>query len=533
MKIKIILLVVFVLLSPLFVSCSPKASEDEWEPAKKNEALQDGGSQELEPEKKGEMKTLDFIFMGFSVGGDPRNKKLLDNMIDAVNEKLAEDMNIQLNFNWVPYDGYAENVLEMIATQGGIDAVDISYMRSDIFTSLDDNDMLMDIKEPFKLYMPNTYKLLYDKYSYLDAYLLWDNKQYIIPTMNAYPVRYCILTQKELYEEYDIKVTTLEDYDKYLEWLKINKPDLTTGYVSPMDVFDAYIKGNNYISGGATTFYQKFDDVEQTMIPMEQLPEFRTAYELLKKWNDKGYFADIIGDNYYDAALRGKLGSILLNTSYSYARSLAIQVPTNIEYEYIVLYPETTMISSPSFIGLSLLKDSDSMIETLQFFEMLYENQGYYDLIQYGIEGVNYELAGEKLSISPGSSQAIIDWWGSDKFYNYSMERPLWSEPDDYSRFFEEISFKNTVTYRQMLKQLGIEDLATVIDEETKEKGDKLYTEIISPLFDYRFEVDTELINKLNKGDYSMSADEVIAMLDEANASEIVEAMKIYDELLE
>ena len=529
MKVKFILLAMMLMLSVFFASCAKDEYDEEWEPQKKEEQTGSASLEELEPGKKAAGKTIDFILMGYGDTGQPRNRQEIREMVEELNKGLAEELNVQVSFTWAPYESYEEAVMEIIASDGGIDIVDM-YPGSDIYKTLADNSMLKDISSDFKLHMPGTYKFLYEKYESLDDYLLTDGRQYFIPVINAYAVRDYILTQKELYLEYGEKVTTLEEYELYMDWILANKPDLTPGYTHAYDALETYIEGNGYAQGLATSFYRQMNEPLQAEIPMEQLPEFSEAYEMFARWHEKGFYKSTEGGNYQTPALNGKLASILVHPT-SYTRTETIHLPTDIEYEYVVLYPETTMVLSPNFRGPSVLSDADASIEALQLFELLYGNRKYYDLIQYGIEGENYSLTGEKLSAPPSSGETIIGWWGSENFYNYTMERPTWSEPDDFAKFFEEISFENTITVAQLNKNLGIKDPAVLSDEESEERG-RFHSEVISPLLEYRFEVLSEFYEMLYQGDFSMTAGEAAAMLHEANADELAEAYKRYRELL-
>jgi hypothetical protein len=167
----------------------------------------------------------------------------------------------------------------------------------------------------------------------------------------------------------------------------------------------------------------------------------------------------------------------------------------------------------------------------LKFFELIYSQRSYYDLLQYGIEGENYTLTNEKLSAPPRSGETLIDWWGSGNFYNYTMERPTWSEPDDFVGFFEEISFENTITPMQHINKLGIEK-PTALDDKKNEETDKLWSDVITPLLDQRFEVHEDFFDRIYSGDFSMTADEAAELLHEGNADELAEAFKQYSDIL-
>ena len=515
-----ILIITVILILALFASCTKAQQEEEWEPPKKDELNTEIGD-ESEPDEAGTGKSIDFILLGYGTNGQPQNKKLIEAMLEELNGSLLKKLNAQVKFNWVPYNTYAESVMEMIASQDGIDVVDMLYEGSTIFFELRDRDMLMDIKDDFKLYMPGTYKFLHEKYAYIDDYLLLDGAQYMIPKIDAYPVRSYIITLKELYREYGNKIVTLEDYEHYMEWISANKPEMAAGYAQPMDVIDAYLLGHGYSVNFATSIYCPLDSLN-TAVPMERIPEFRDVYEMLLRWDENKYQGSLGTGDQYLAAQAGKLASMMVNPLLSNNdMNDVIMLPTSADYECIVLYPENTMMNIPSFDGPSILNDADAAIEALMLYELIYTEQDFYDLVQYGIEGENYSKIGEKLTLPEDADKAIKGWNGSDNFYNYSIERPLWSEPDDFARFFEAIAFDNTVNSRQLEAQQRLQYSA--LDDEDIEKINALYEEAIVPLLDIRFDAYDKFVNRLNSGDYSMSADEAIEMLGEGNAQELID----------
>jgi hypothetical protein len=109
------------------------------------------------------------------------------------------------------------------------------------------------------------------------------------------------------------------------------------------------------------------------------------------------------------------------------------------------------------------------------------------------------------------------------------MERPLWAEPDDYASFFEAIAFDNTVNAKQLEAEQDIEYGA--LDEQTTKEINAMYEDGIYPLLDIRFDAYGEFVNKLDMGDYSMTADEAIEMIGEGNAQELIDTYAAIMEL--
>ena len=526
---RILIFVIVIIL--IFASCKTGKSEYEQEidPLEQNQSTQTKLLDEKEPEEKGKIDTIDLVFRGYNKTGKPYNSKLIAKMMDAVNEKLIQDLNAQMHFVWLPYEDYANNVLQMLAAKAGADAVDISHIGSEVYTALRDAELLYDIKDDFKIYMPDTYKLIYDTFDKADDHLMDDGKQYFIPTISAYPVRDYIAIPKDLYEQYPNKITTFEDYEEYMQWIAENRPEYTPCYLNPLDVVSMYLKGHGYYENMVSTFYASMYDPKKPLVPMEELTEFMDVYEMLERWNDRGYKGQTSDDGYIYFALQGKLASILYNSN-AFSRSQTIQLPVEIDYEYIVLYPDTKMLRAPDMNGLSLLKSADVPEKTLQFIELIYTDSQYYDLLHYGIEGVNYKKVGDKITAPDAPQNALLNWWGSEKLFNYTMERSLWSEPDDYAEFFFAIAFDNTISESQMYEKHGLKVKSYINDEKALEEYNNSLNNELSPLLDIRFAACDRFYQNLVNWNFAMNIEQVIDMLHEANADEITEVLNVIND---
>ena len=529
MKLKVMFLAMLIILSALFASCSKPETQEEWEPPKKEEAVgtEAESEEESEPAMKEGIKTINFVFASYSSTGQPQGKDLIETMREELNARIVKKIDAIVEFDWLPYNTYQESVMMKIASEEGLDVIDTIYGGSTVFRELLDNDMLLDIKDDFRIYMPDTYKLLYEKCSNPDDYLLTNGAQYIIPKIDAYPIRGYIITQKNIYDEYGKKIETLEDYEDYMQWISENKSGMDAGYAEPMDVIDIYLNGHGYV-GKNTSIYTTLES-NDNMALIERIPEFRDVYEMLKRWNERGYCGSVKIYRQFMAAQKGSLASMLINPNYSHSNSDTITLPTSIEFEYIVLYKDTEMVSIADLKGPSILKYADAAVEALMFYELIYNEQDFYDIVQYGIENVNYRKIGEKLILPEQTSKAILEWWGSDNFYNYTMARPVWSEPEDYVQFFEDTAFYNMVDSKEIEKRNNSGGYE--LDEKTIEKLNNLYEEGLNPLLLVRNAVYLDFIDKIGEGDYSMTADEAIEMLDAGNAQKIVDTYEMIWEL--
>jgi putative aldouronate transport system substrate-binding protein len=510
MKIKICLMVFMILFVTTFAACT-----------KDKPPLYDE-QEESEPEKVTEMKTADLLFIARGSYLVPGNETQIENMLKILNEKTIKDFNMDISIEWARERNYANDIVSSIASGAAPDAIEV-YFPHEIYYSLAQSGELLDIGTMFAELMPNAYDECQNKFPDSFDNMQYDGHNYILPTLKANPVRYCIVTIKTLYQEYGKTVETLEDYEGYLQWISGNYPEMIPGYGDIYYIYEAYLAGKGYSTAVFST-YINIEDKQMKAVPIEKLKEFNEVYSMLSRWNENDYFGGLSYPEFQTAANYGKLASFFINTKDTDFRKEIMMMPADREYQYIILYPDTKIVAQNPQGGMVFTKNGDTAGRIMQFIEHMYEDSQYYNLFHYGVEGENYNIKNGRLFLNMNQNvRAIANWWGSTSISSYHMELPIWSEPEDYGGFLKKISFTNTVSQRQVFENAGV-DYDDVYRYESDTDSMAILASETDSLMEKRMTVFSQFMRSITQGDFSKSEDEIAEMFADSNGQELADA---------
>ena len=160
----------------------------------------------------------------------------------------------------------------------------------------------------------------------------------------------------------------------------------------------------------------------------------------------------------------------------------------------------------------------------MQFIEWMYEDRQCYDIFHYGEEGVNYNIKDGRLFLNMNQNvNTVLNWWGSVSISSYHMERPIWSEPVNYTKFVEGISFTNTVSQKQVFENAGVNYNDAYQAEDGSQSMVSLMADI-EPMMEERSTAYTQFMRGIIQNNFTRSADEIIELLRNANGQKLADA---------
>jgi hypothetical protein len=395
--------------------------------------------------------------------------------VDVIKTQLS-DAGFDINIEIVPYgsasedyrDAYKKYVEARLKSGENVAFVAENFSRSEIGAMIT-NGQIMEIAGVFKDYAQGYYEKTYGsgvikdylKYK-VDAYkshnLVYDqngNKIYGIPIGGEsqnfdYPA---LLVRKEIAEEYDKEIDSIDDYGNLLMWIKKNVEEYTPGCFPYMDLsmhainnypcFDIVAHANGYselnmlIGEGISDFYYKCDDMQGIVknggvdiVNYTQIPGFRESMLELRKWIDDGLI-HIWTDLNYDFIYPYSHATILTNTNaYLHPEWTDTKYFIDAEEYVIYLFNEDGMFYSgckktqPFTDVIYVSSNSSEPEEILRFIEWLYTDQENHDLFIYGKKGVDYEIDNnDRITFLDNSNRAN---WGEKQFtafINSSLDR--------------------------------------------------------------------------------------------------------------
>ncbi|MCK5128420.1 MAG: extracellular solute-binding protein [Clostridiales bacterium] len=428
MKFKLYLCIILIISTTIFSSCSKKV---DYEPLKKGEAEQSQNNDEFKPQKKDdETAVVDIALHSITSNGKIEKKKQVDIMLQELNLRTMEDINTQVNIIWIPRDIYEDTILEMISNNECPDII-VSNKYHELYEILKLNNQMLDISELMPIFMSNTYQMITDfSTDLLKNAKEEDGTQYFLPSTHMAPTRYYITTRKDIYERYGKNVFTLEEYLDYTKWIEKNESKYTPYFFLAFDFFDIYLAGHGYFDY-YIMFKTGIDDPSQTYKPIEDIPEFKDAWNLYQQFD-------------------GKYKTIYSRSSH------ILTLSKDYEYSTIILYPQTKVLTHEGYQGAVFLEKGDATDATMRFVEWLNSSQENYDLFHYGIEGEDYQLMGEQIIAMPKKSMStILNFDNQNIFGNFKYERSYWGYPDMHSRVNKSLTIENSISFEQWQKEMN------------------------------------------------------------------------------
>lgn len=462
-----------------------------------------------------------------------RQKDEVENMLNEVHLKLSDSIMVTPVFHWMENDTYEDEIEKLVK----------SGERVDAFTTyggyrFKNRDVLMDLTDMFPKYAPNYYSELTSHSVGIEKLKssTSDGKLICVPNNDLLTQRSFVVARKDLAEMFAPDgFETYEDYGRFLAKVKEHNSMMAPGEVSARSYFEAYLQGNGYFNHGATFFYKRWDPkYRDEFYPMERTEEFKTAYYMLKEWDDKGYIIKDGNDiNYWLS--KGALASILVNgTSIdSYLNSISS------EYEFVV---DPLYMDSPhrAFIvgkGVSVGNTCTCPERVMMFLEWIHSSQEAYDLFIYGVENRNYILKGDKISFASEEFdiKQIQDNITFGFFRDFRYDRLYDYQPDDYKEIYRDACLKNIMTSEEVTeKVMGVtsEKLKKYYDDQETVQRFNDELEKTENTLDKYWDSMGKIMQEIDRGWFWKEPDEIIQIQKETGIDEWLEISNRMDKNL-
>ncbi|MGL1892960.1 MAG: ABC transporter substrate-binding protein [Spirochaetaceae bacterium] len=284
--------------------------------------------------------------------------------------------------------------------------------------------------------------------------------------------------------DFDInKISSLKDFEPYLEFVKSEYPEVYAwGAAGGEPGFANWNKllvtnGFDDVVGRTAPGYVRLADNTRTVVNQFKSDEFRNYVLLMADWAQKGYIQEDaialpgIGDLYG----LGKVGMMLDGNFYPHPGSLTL-AESNGSRTYSEMFKApnnpTIMTSSSTATLTAISRTSKNPEKAIQFFELLYSDKDFLNLINYGIEGVHYNMAGDntivKTQVGTDRYNPDVRWvYGPGNMESYLMEgeskltRPAIAELNDSATPSSVLGF----TFDSNPVKAEMSAVSTIIDE--------------------------------------------------------------------
>lgn len=379
-------------------------------------------------------------------------KKDARKVLDEVERKTKDSLNIKLEFNWVPWNDW-ENKMNVLAAAGDKYECqfDADWLTLNKFAN---RGALLDIKDILPKYAPNLYKK-YKKEDLLSATI--GGKLVAIPWIYPKTERRAFIVREDLRKKHGIpEIKTFEDMEVFFKTIKEKEPAITP--YMPRDsvlqtVSDAF--GYAVLSFSQALVY-KWDDPKMKITAWEQTPEFKKSIEMFNKWYTQGYMPKdmlTIKDTSDKLMEAGKIAS----TTQLWDLDVALNKKTKSShpdwaFKSYNMYPDKLApLSGPLNNAMVFNANAGNPERAMMFLEWVHANQENYDLLQYGIKGEHYTLKGEAVSQPSGITAATngyMGWSARHGLWDIQFERALDDDPPGFKdAYLANVNWKNNKYY--------------------------------------------------------------------------------------
>jgi putative aldouronate transport system substrate-binding protein len=383
----------------------------------------------------GKIDTSKFVTINYVVLGDKPKNGQLEKVMEKVNAIMKEKINAELQWKWVEWADWQTKYNLLLASGEPLDLITIGTDWLDTWGNAQ-RGAFKPLNDLLPKYAPQTWAEIsqedWEQSKYKDDIVLIPENHY------TQWVNHGIYYRGDWAKEFGITqpITDFETLGKYFQGIKDNKKG-----VVPWDVngtngtlyngFATSWTDNIELpisTGYAGVFYGKSYDERYTVDSPIFNDDFIKFATMMKEWADKGYWREDVLNYKGDtrAALQaGQTGADAHHTQTF--KGLRVQMDKKQPGSELQMfaYSDTrgNLISMPiTHGGTSVGAHSKNPERALMAYELIRQNEEVYRLINYGMEGVQYEIKDGKRTLPAGYDEArdkfYTDFWGGrvDRF---------------------------------------------------------------------------------------------------------------------
>lgn len=370
------------------------------------------------------------IITYLTVGNKPKDSGTSE-MLEKLNDRLNKLVNAELEIYYIPWNNYQTNYnLKLAETDGSIDLIGTATDWLDAWKNVNLGNFMPLSDEMIKTYAPKTWASVtpehwnvcrVDGNIYLfpeDNYTQWTNHGFMYRTDWA--------------KEFGMNgVHSWEDLTKYMSLVKKNKkvtPWDSDGSASTFHP-EGYIqsKSDFIVADGITStnmFGTRKSNLKKIYSPFYEGNELVEYAKLMRQWNEGGFFPkDVLtkgngNRNNRDEFIAGQVGVEQHHTQTWYTgvySKLKKAVPgADSDFFWFGEESGNVVYQTITHGAMAISAASKHPERALMVYDLLRNDEECYNLINYGIEGVQFRRNAQGLREKiPGSNGITTNyWWG-------------------------------------------------------------------------------------------------------------------------
>lgn len=431
-------------------------------------ALLSACSQESKNSIQSDITNHHVIITYLTVGNKPNNSGTSE-MLEKLNERLTELVNAELEICYIPWNNYQTNYnLKLAEKDGSIDLIGTATDWLDAWKNAGLGNFLPLSDEMLKKYAPKTWesvsedhwnvcRLNGDIYFFPeDNYTQWTNHGFMY--------------RKDWAREAGLNgVHSWEDMTKYLLYAKNNKdiimPWDSDGAASSFHP-EGYMqsKSDFIIADGITStnmFGTRKSNLRKIYSPFYEGRELVEYAKLMREWNLNGFWPEDImtngngNHNNRDEFCEGKVAIEQHHTQTWYTQvynKLKENVPgADSDFFWFGEESQNVVYQTITHGAMAVSAASKHPERALMVYDLLRNDEICYNLINYGVEGIQYKRNNQGLRTPISGANGIVTnyWWGRNDDLEVRDTSTAWDVFDQinatYSKYKIDYPFSQIV----------------------------------------------------------------------------------------
>ncbi len=330
-------------------------------------------------------------------------------VIDAIQEKILEDLNLNIKFKFITFTDQVETLQKLMLMSASGEQLDMFTISTVAFNDIISKPgLLAPLDEAISKYGSNLKKVIpQETFERFEV----DGKTICIPNNSGTLIQEGIIIRQDWLDKLGLEIpTSIEELENVMEAFKTRDPDGNgKNDTVPLAVMENYLNLNfspavTRLAPSTFTMPGIWDCAESdgTVKPTFLNPDYADMVKLIKKWYEKGWLSKdflVTSKEQFDEMFKMGKAGIYARTWKNIEYEVEMQkADPNVKLSYVPplsgpkgkvalgRYKTNQMAMVPSFS-----KNLDTVIKILDWSVMNEEN---YMLTLYGIEGVTYKKAG-------------------------------------------------------------------------------------------------------------------------------------------
>lgn len=430
--------------------------------------------------------TSKFVKISYLVLGDKPTNGQFEKVMEKVNAIMKQKINAELDWQWIEWADWQTKYNLALASGEPYDLITIGTDWLDTWANAQ-RGAFMPLDDLLPKYAPQTWSSVpqedWAQSKYNGKIMLIPEDQYTQWVNHGFFYRGDWAKEAGITEP----IKDWETIGKYLQYVKDNKPDAIPwdvtasesdwgGWVeSYTDELDPSIS-----TGYMPIFFTKsYDDRYTATSPIFD-DTFVNFAKMMKDWADKGYWREDVLNNKNNTRDELQAGLTGMDEHHTQTFStLRVQMDKKQPGSDLQMFPFSrtrgNLLSlSITHGGTSVGAHSKNPERALMAYDLIRNDKEVYDLINYGIEGVQYEIKDGKRVLPQGYDDTkdsfYADWWGGR---NDKLEIPSDQVWDQIGTLYQEYdSYKKPYPYGQFVfDKTPVDAELTAISQVTGELG--------------------------------------------------------------